>query len=398
MLFVIIIVIVAAIIIYNCKFFSPFLATSQNSTIEDTWNTKYGVSDPNKTWQVYGFDIKPYTSNIPIGPYLIQAPGWTEPISGQTPSIIAATVTYLNTLGIPSITSNISAQIGMTWPNTNGVYYYSPTNIAGIPNNYLYSVVNNGITTITSSIVTRPLLNDSVGDSTGTTFKGPADTTGEYAAFNAYFQYDLYANMFMDNDANFTPFTVDTSYKPTAIDISKPGLKGVSYYLFYDSKFTTGDSKKYQKQVFTGNEKTLSYNMAIGIPADFAIEKYDTATNAINIGTPGYAMNSLTNPSYTKSQDYRSTLISGVLIAIHSLISSNINQLPGGPLKNYTSDILGDFEKYYPAGSKCTPPAAQRLTGFTPFYVSNNTSHAIYLTLMARDTWINNQLTNIILL
>jgi hypothetical protein len=381
-LIVVFIIIVGIIIINNNK--DAFGATS--GWTSGSWYSTFGPSATTN----YGF--LQLQTNLPAGPYLLPDPGWTQPTQANA-SIIAASVTYINILGIPSVTSNISDPVGFTWPTENSTYSYSPTCISGIPNNYLYSTTANGITTIISTVTTQPL--KLVSDTLTTFSTGPWDTKGEYGAFNAYFQYDKYASMFMNNDAQFVPFTVNATYVNTVVDL-KP-LAGVSCYSFFGMP---GFSKnKFTENVFPANISTISYNNAIGIPADFAIAKKDTATNVAVKGTPGFGMNSLTTTTVTPSQIVRINVITGVLIAIHSLISQSIKQLSTAPapLNNYTSNILLDLNRYYAPLAVCKSDNFIDKTKST-FYVSNNTSHAIYLTLMARDSWINNQLMNINLL
>lgn len=376
---IIVFILIVGIVILKIKDFSSFGATSSNTWTPDTWYNTFG----NASSTFYGFLTN--QTNIPQGPYLLPDPGWTQPTQTNV-SIVAASVTYANTLGIPSVTSNISNPIGFTWPGQGQTYTYSPTCISGIPNNYLYSTTANGITTITSTVTTQPL--KLIPDTKTTITNGPWNTQGEYAAFNSYFQYDKYASLFMNNDSKFLPFTVNSSYTTTTVSLTP--IVGVSYYSFFKSPFV--------ESTFPTGTTTISYNQAIGIPADFAIAKTDTATNAAKKGTPGYGMNSITVTSVSQSQVIRLNIITGTLIAIHSLISQNIKQpsTAPAPLNGYTSNILLDLTKFYSPNAICS--TTNLVGSSTPFYVSNNTSHAIYLTLMARDSWINNQLLNVNLL
>jgi len=325
-----------------------------------------------------------FTKNSnPPGPFLLPDPGSTQPVIGQQPSMSASNVTYINTLGIPSVTSNISPPVGFIWPSQGKTYTYSPTCISGIPNNYLYSTTNKGITTITGSVTLNALTtkDDRVNISPDSSLFGG----GEYGIFNAYFQYDKYASAFMNNDQSFVPFSSTSSgngtYKTNAVDLRN--LKGVYFYSFFNN---------FNENYFADVPRELSFNDAIGIPADFVISALDSGKGNSK-GTPGFALNSLTGlTKLSNSQIFRAKVIAGVLTSMHSFISKNIKS-PVEQLLNYKSNILDDLKNYYPVNKICQDTNFN--TKNKTFYVSENTSLAIYLTLLARDSWISNQILNV---
>ena len=386
-LIVVFIIIIGIVIINNNK--DSFGATS--TWTSGSWYSTFGPTGSTN----YGF--LQLQTNLPAGPYLLPDPGWTQPTQTNA-SIIAASVTYINILGIPSVTSNISDPVGFTWPTENSTYTYSPTCISGIPNNYLYSTTANGITTIISTVTTQPL--KLVPDTLTTFSTGPWDTKGEYGAFNAYFQYDRYASMFMNNDFQIVPFTTNSN-GPISMNL----LAGMKSYYNFTSTPTEFTFKGSLYDITVPNQiqngpTSISYNQVVGIPADFAIPGYDRVStqgvgNLVNYGTAkttaGYISKS--SGAFTNSQLLRTYLITGVLAATHWLFNGSPGVAPvGSNIPNNWLGIITDLENNYAPNTICLDV---NLDGNTPFYISYSTLHAIYLTLMARDSWIQNQITNV---
>lgn len=407
LLFIIFLIIVYELVIKKNK--NSFAATN---TISDFVNNLINPSSssisPSQLWLSTFDGVGYFKSNsiptngafkssvsLPNGPFLFPDPGWyqpTVPSDGYVGTYTGNTVSKAASLVVNNANVNTDfPYIGNdnNYAATNDGTYYS-TSINFIPNPFF-----NSSNTLTLADPLQVVSNQY-------TFytSGPAGTQGEYGAFNAYFQYDKYASLFMNNDAQIVPFTINSGGA-----ISMNLLSGMyTYYNFTNIPFVfTGTMYSLTNKTPSG-PKTISYNQAVGIPADFAIPGYDLVNsvgvgNALNYGTPkrtsAYIQTS--SGAFTNSQLLRTYIITGTLASLHYLFNASTSlNAPNGMYGSWTNGIINDLELYYQPNTICL---ATNLVGtLTPFYVSYNTLHAIYLTLMARDAWIQNQITNVNLL
>jgi hypothetical protein len=337
------------------------------------------------------------TVSFPAGPFLFPDPGWyqpTVPAGGYTGTYTGTSVPTAASL---VINTNVSTNVNTTFPyisntntsagSNNGNYY--PTSINYIPNPFFNSSATVTLATPLEVVTSQYTFYTS----------GPAGTQGEYGAFNSYFQYDKHACRFMNNDSLVVPFTINS-----AGPISMNLLGGMwSYYNFTTVPFIfTGTLYNIISNPSpTTGPTIISYNQATGIPADFAIPGYDTVSstgvpNVLKYGTraktAGYI--STTSGAFSNSQLLRTYIITGVLASLHYLF--NASESLNAPNSIRVNGIITDLQTLYPANAICS--STNLNTGGIPFYVSYNTLHAIYLTLMARDAWIQNQIANVNLL
>jgi hypothetical protein len=333
--------------------------------------------------------------NLPNGPFLLPDPGWYQPSSIPTGGIY--TGTYIGTTDpkaasqiVNNTSSNRSPYISNNNTGTTNDGKYYSTSINNIPNPFFNS---------DASLTLATQLEVTTGQYTFYT-SGPAGTQGEYGAFNSYFQYDRYASMFMNNDFQIVPFTTNSN-GPISMNL----LAGMKSYYNFTTTPTEFTFKGNLYDITIPNQiqngpTSMSYNQVVGIPADFAIPGYDRVNtqgvgNLVNYGTAKMtaAYISKTSGAFTNSQLLRTYIITGVLAATHWLFNGSPGTAPVGTnIPNNWLGIITDLENNYAPNTICSDT---NLDGNTPFYISYSTLHAIYLTLMARDSWIQNQITNV---
>jgi hypothetical protein len=373
-------------------------------------------------------------------------------------NILGATNTGTNA-GSISTTSVFTPVIGWAASGrTNATvlskqYYYSPTCLSAIPNSYFSGTSITAIPlTITDNYYTSICGGSGDPSSSRVGSSGPSGTCGEYGAFNAYFQFDYYASAFMNNDTLFWPFTITTGRATGIPDISN--LSGVKTF------YTPGISTVLGS--FNNPGSTISYSQAMGIPANAIFNNTIDMEGGYgkSDGDAMSTMASInkTDITLTFSQKIRRNVIMGVLVAMHALMGgTGTTSTSGdviannGPFNGYNTGILMDLKYYYnqyqysgvaptgtnkeaieqthgtespintnsvwgiasvaktqtvyttgssPNSNSTSLPKNNSVTGYPSpgIFISNNTLHAIYLTLMARDNWIKNQLNNINLL
>ena len=231
-------------------------------------------------------------------------------------------------------------------------FYSSSTSLSAIPNSYIYASASTATLTtpltVTDGYYTRicPSNQTSSGKLTG-----PHGSCGEYGAFNAYFQCDLYASSFMNNNTQFSPFTITA---PTSPPNTSPYATAIPDINLLTNVTTYSGTNTKTIGTMSANS-TISYNDVMGIPADAIFNNtidykggYTTT-----LGTPGETMSSrrnTTGQNLTGSQTLRRNTIAGVLIAMHSLMGANQNNgviATSGPFKDYKTGILLDLKYYY---------------------------------------------------
>ena len=226
----------------------------------------------------------------------------------------------------------------------------------------------------------------------------------EYALFNLCMHQDTRIAAFMNNDYPLIPLLLTAPtvsggiYTAGIISASSMSTNLNSTVLSYYTNIGNASTTYFTPATGGGTygsgngNGAISFNQAIAIPAV--------------VGTPGSNQKSAnaTSSVGTNYQRVRLNIILGVLTAMHLLLNKSPASIPtGGTLQSgvngRTDSISYDLINIYnPANNPLAPSTSYTIPSNWSSSISSfgqstiptfNVLHAMYMTLMARDNWIN---------